>query len=584
MSGEAESPTSDRDAQRDRAARDRPLGLLLAAAGISGIAIGAVATAFRLLADHALVLQRALGERVHDVPVASWLVPIGLAALMVAASLEIVRRLAPEAAGSGVQEIEGALAGVRELRWWRVIPAKFAAGLLSLGAGLLLGREGPTIQIGGNLAQMFGRGLRLSRDDAHALVAAGAAAGLAAAFNAPLAGILFVLEEMRRHFRYGFRSFQCVLVCAALSDATVRLLTSQQPGITMPIFDPAPLGTIWIFPVFGVLLGALGVGFNRSLVASLDFFSGLRGRAFSLRGLWLGGAVGFLGWLSADSVGGGYAALDDALAMRFSLSALFVLFAVRFVATIASYGSGAPGGIFAPMLALGAVLGMGIGHTLDGNLPGLPEPGVLALAGMAGLFSATVRAPITGIALAIEMTGNFGQILPLVLTCTSAAVAAQAMGGRPIYGVLLARSLAREGRAATLDPSGPPQTLDYVVLVVADLDRALAFYTGVVGLGVRQRAESYAQLESGGTRLGLFTRDAMAEVLGADLAAPSTAAPAFELGFKVVDVDAAYADLVARGATPVAEPTDRRWPQRTAYLRDPDGHLVELAQDIDRSE
>jgi CIC family chloride channel protein len=564
-SPEAETATVDRDAGYERGAAERPIGVLLVVSALAGIAIGALATAFRLLADHALELQRQVGALLQDVSVLAWLVPMLIAGGMVAASLEIVRRLAPEASGSGVQEIEGALAGLRPLRWWRVIPAKFAAGLLSLGSGLLLGREGPTIQIGGNVAQMVARGFRLSRDDAHALVAAGAAAGLAAAFNAPLSGILFVLEEMRRHFRYGFRSFQCVLVCAALSDATVRLLTSQQPVIVMPIFDPAPLSSIWVFPLFGVLLGALGVGFNRGLVWSLDFFSGLRGLAFSLRGLWLGGAVGLLGWWSVDGVGGGYTVIGDALAMRLSLGAVFMLFAIRFAATVLSYGSGAAGGIFAPMLALGTLLGMGLGQALQASVPGVPEPGVLALAGMAGLFSATVRAPVTGIALAVEMTGNFGQILP-------------------IYSLLLDRSLLRDGHAPTLNPSGPPQTLDYVVLIVSDLDRSLDFYTGVIGLGIRQRAESYAQLESGGTRLGLFTRDAMAETLGSAIDPASNSAPAFELGFKVADVDARYADLVARGATPVAEPRDRPWSQRTAYVRDPDGHLVELVEDASGGE
>jgi catechol 2,3-dioxygenase-like lactoylglutathione lyase family enzyme len=118
---------------------------------------------------------------------------------------------------------------------------------------------------------------------------------------------------------------------------------------------------------------------------------------------------------------------------------------------------------------------------------------------------------------------------------------------------------------------------DYVVLVVADLDRSLAFWTGVLGLRLGHRSGAYAQLDTGRTRIALFERAAMAETLGRPLRAPDASAPAFELGFKVADVDAAFAELIARGAAPEVAPTDRPWGQRTAYLRDPDGHLVELA-------
>ena len=124
---------------------------------------------------------------------------------------------------------------------------------------------------------------------------------------------------------------------------------------------------------------------------------------------------------------------------------------------------------------------------------------------------------------------------------------------------------------------------DYVVLIVRDLDRALDFYTGVLGLPLSHRSGDYAQLQTGTTRLALYTRNAMEKMLGMSLQAPAANAPGFEIGFKVADVDAAFAELVARGAPPVAPPTDRFWGQRTAYVRDPDGHLVELAQDFGSS-
>ena len=123
---------------------------------------------------------------------------------------------------------------------------------------------------------------------------------------------------------------------------------------------------------------------------------------------------------------------------------------------------------------------------------------------------------------------------------------------------------------------------DYLILIVEDLDRALGFYNDVLGLRLGHRSGDYAQLDTGATRLALYTRSAMAKTLGRSLDAPASNAPGFEVGFKVADVDAAFNELVARGAQPVVAPTDRFWGQRTAYLRDPDGHLIELAQDLGR--
>ena len=123
---------------------------------------------------------------------------------------------------------------------------------------------------------------------------------------------------------------------------------------------------------------------------------------------------------------------------------------------------------------------------------------------------------------------------------------------------------------------------DYLILIVEDLDRALGFYVDVLGLRLGHRSGDYAQLDTGTTRLALYTRSAMAKTLGMALDPPVSSAPGFELGFKVSDVDAGFAELIARGAQPVMPPTDRFWGQRTAYLRDPDGHLIELAQELKR--
>jgi CIC family chloride channel protein len=413
-----------------------------------------VATVFRLVLEQLEAVYRGLIDAAGSSAVPAWAVAMVLTGTALSAAIRLVRRYAPEASGSGVHEIEGALGDERPLRWRRVIPVKFGGALLSLGGGLALGREGPSVQIGGSIGQMLGERLRLTPADCHIMVAAGAAAGLAAAFNAPLAGTLFVFEEMRPQFRYSVLSVQCVLLAAVNSDIVARFATYQTPVIHMQAFPPPPLASLWLFPIFGIACGVFGVLFNAALVSGLDLVGRLRGFALAWRGAYVGAMVGLLGWWWPAAVGGGYDVITQALHMQFSAALLLLLFVVRFGTTQLSYWSGAPGGIFAPMMALGTLFGMWFGHGAAGPFPTLvPHAGVFAVAGMAALFSATVRAPLTGVALAVEMTGNYDQILPLILTCVSATVAAAAVGGRPIYTVLLERVMTRQAAPSEGAPS-----------------------------------------------------------------------------------------------------------------------------------
>jgi CIC family chloride channel protein len=434
-------------------AQESPYGSLrvFGWAALVGSGSGLVGALFRiLLRGLAQSPITTLGPAAHSVP--SLALSMGVTALMASAALFLVRRFAPEAAGSGVQEIEGALDGVRPLRWQRVLPIKFLGGLLALGGGLVLGREGPTIQMGGNLGKMVADRRRLPLPVEQTLVAAGAGAGLAAAFNAPLAGVLFVLEEMRPQFKYTFTSVQAVVIACAMADIAVRVLTGQGPVISILTFPAPPLASLWLFPVFGAVFGLLGIPFARSLLWTLDRFAGLTGWGAVLEGPIVGATIGLFAWLHPAIVGGGDELIPSILSIPMTTGALLLLFAARLCTGALSYGCGAPGGIFAPMLALGTLFGMAYGHSVHALFPALiHDPGVFAVAGMAALFTATVRAPITGIALAIEITANYEQILPLLLTCAAATIVAELFGNRPIYSVLLARTLARtktsEGQA-----------------------------------------------------------------------------------------------------------------------------------------
>jgi len=437
------------DIHRDRNIKGN-LSLLFWALLVGAVA-GFVGGVFRLCLTRMADVRHVLLTWGQSFQGWGWIVPVVFCVVLVSGALFLVRRFAPETSGSGVQEIEGALEGVRPARWRRVLPVKFFAGLMSLSAGLVLGREGPTIQMGGSVGRMIGDLFRISGEKANILMACGAGAGLSAAFNAPLAGVLFIIEEMRSQFRYNVVSVQCVFIASAVADIVVRFLTGQGPVIDMTHLQPPHLTAMWIFLVFGMIFGGLGLLFNLALVGTLNLFSRARGWPHRLMGLFVGTGIGLLIWTCPDATGGGYEVIPRALHQSLPVAALILIFVARFGTTVFSYASGVPGGIFAPMMALGTLFGMWFGHFAHTWLPHLViHPSVFAVAGMGALFAATVRAPLTGIALAVEMTGNYILILPLILTCMAATVVAEAFGGKPIYSVLLQRTLQQEGK-----PSGP---------------------------------------------------------------------------------------------------------------------------------
>lgn len=357
----------------------------------------------------------------------------------------LVKRIAPETSGSGVQEIEGALLHRRVINWQRVLPVKFIGGVLSISGNMVLGREGPTIQMGGNLGKWLAGLVQFSQKRVDALVAGGAAAGLATAFNAPLAGILFVMEEMRASFSLTFLQFKVVAMSCVAATIVLRLILGRDPSIVMDVFQSPGLSALGLFFILGLVTGVVAIVFNRTLMWVLTW----QDRQTPFRALSYVAAVallvGFLAWLWPDAVGGGYRIIERALIFTPGLMTLALLLLMRFVLTMLCYGTGVPGGIFAPMLALGTLLGLGLSLVFGMVFPqpiGV-HPGMFAVAGMGALFAASVRAPITGIVLVVEMTQNYELILPLMVSCLTATTVVQLMGVSPIYTALLRRTLNR---------------------------------------------------------------------------------------------------------------------------------------------
>ena len=423
---------------------NRHIWLLVFCGAMVGVVVGLMASFFEIFMRLIETFKHALFSLCGGNVFIEILVSITITIVMVLASIYIVRKFAKEAGGSGIQEVEGTLKGCRKLRP-RVAPVKFVSGLLSLSSGLSLGKEGPSIHMAAAVAQIFVDRFKLTRKYSNALVSAGAGAGLAAAFNTPLSGIVFVIEEMNRKFRFSVSAIKCVIVACIMSIIVSRAIIGNPPAIKVEIFSSVPQNALWLFAVLGIIFGYFGLFFNKWLIKVANFFSNSSPKRYwslviSVCIIFGTGVV-----LSPDAVGGGYVVIANALAYGLSIKVLLALFVIRIIGLIFSYGTGVTGGIFAPMIALGTVFGLAYGMVINQLFPEYNvAAGVFAVAGMSALFTATVGAPLTGIVLVIEMTWNFQLLLPLMITCFSASMLTYIHHQTPIYDILLRRTISIE--------------------------------------------------------------------------------------------------------------------------------------------
>lgn len=464
-----------------------------------GSLAGLVAVLFRWVLFTGENARDQLLRWAHGYPAWGWAVLPTLAAVCAGIAGALTRRYAPEASGSGIPHIKAVLHHMRGLLWQRVLPVKFIAGALGISAGLSLGREGPTVQMGAATGQAVARALWVSPRARQTLIGAGAGAGLAAAFNAPLAGFVFVLEELQRDFSP--HMFGTALVASVTADVITRGLSGQLPSFHVARYPVPPLPALPIFALLGLVTGLAGVAYNRCLLGSLNLFARLSRLPVWAGPAAVGALAGLVGWFAPGALGGGHRIAETILAGHVALAAIPLLFAAKFVLSMLSYGCGVPGGIFAPLLVLGALLGLAIGQIAHHLVPGLvTDPAVFAVVGMAAYFTAIVRAPLTGIVLIVEMTSNYDQMLALLVACLISYAVADALGDRPVYEALLERDLARGLEKPSLE-----ETLLLEVSVghrsVFDGRRVqdLRLPPGCILVTVRRGAREY--VPSGATRL-----------------------------------------------------------------------------------
>jgi CIC family chloride channel protein len=405
----------------------------------AGILIGFVGGAFRWGLQTADRLRTDLVDWAHHLPGPGWLIPIAAAAAGATLAALIVR-WEPLAAGSGIQHVEAAFLGETEAPLFRVLPAKFVGGLLSIGSGLVLGREGPTVHMGAAIGAETARRARLPDSEVRMMQTALGGAGLAVTFNAPIGGALFTLEEVTKSFRV--KTVLATIVSAAVAVGCSRLITGNHSDFQVePIGVPA-LAWLPLFVVFGLLTGCLGAAYNVLTLWFLDHVAAISRIPTLAKAAAIGGIVGVAMFIYPQSVGGGDPVTQMILGgHHMVLTVVIGILAVRFIAGPLSYSAAVPGGLFAPLLAVGALWGLLFVGAFDAVWPEnatlLATP--MALVGMAAFFAATVRAPVTAMVLVVEMTATTEVLVPMMAATAAAVFAAYVVGSPPIYDSLRER-------------------------------------------------------------------------------------------------------------------------------------------------
>lgn len=341
----------------------------------------------------------------------------------------------PMIGGSGIPQVKGIIMGYLHDSWLGTLVAKFLCGTLGILGGLSLGREGPSIQLGACIAEGIGNKISKSRAEKKILIASGASAGLAAAFNAPIAGTMFALEEI-------FKYFSPIILISTMASAMIADLISKtvfglKPVFNFSISSNIPLNGYWLICLMGLVLGVLGALYNFTTIKTQKIYKSIPWLNVKTRPLVAFFCAGIFGLIFPHILGGGHKIIDEMTSSN-GISFLLVLLVLKFLFSMISFGSGAAGGIFFPLLVMGALIGAIFGNIATG-LFGFDNSLYFnfVILAMAGFFTAIVRAPMTGIILLVEMTGSFSHLLSLSIVCIISYIVADILNSAPIYDSLL---------------------------------------------------------------------------------------------------------------------------------------------------
>ncbi|MBD2138926.1 chloride channel protein [Anabaena sp. FACHB-1237] len=407
----------------------------------SGLAIAEASVIGIVAALSAVLLKEAVGWlgtwRVHS----THILPAWLILPMIATSLGffagwLVQRFAPEAVGSGIPQVKATLANVPLKLSWRVAIVKLIATIITLGSGLTLGRQGPTVQIGASLAAGMSRLVPTSPEHRRQMIAAGAGAGLAAAFNAPLAGVLFIIEELLQDL--SGLTLGTAIIAAFIGGVISRWLSGRSLQLDLQLINYSTSFSLLEIPGFlilGIFAGILAALFTKGLIFTIKIYQQLH-ISLPLKVALAGFISSIFIALLPESFRDNAGLREYMIASEHNISLAAIAFIAQFILTLIAFGSGAPGGLFAPSLILGSCLGHIIGVT-QFIIFDIGSPITYTLAGMGGFFSAVSKVPITAIVIIFEMTTDFNLVLPLMIVCVTSYLVAEKIVPGSLYTKLL---------------------------------------------------------------------------------------------------------------------------------------------------
>ena len=410
-----------------------------------GMITGLIVGTFRWIIDHTMKFLFFIYPLMRQKPI--YLIPYVIATLLIVFILgQVIKPVLNNITGSGVPQVEAVMLNENKMNWWSILWRKYVGGLLAICPGLFLGREGPCIQMGAMVGQAFGENLfHADPDDLKRLQGCGIAAGLSAAFSAPLAGVFFLVEEIT--FNFTPKEVLTALAAAMSSDLMTLFFFGTQPCLYLPLEKSLPLTSYWFVTIMGVALGLLAHLYQYCLLSLKPVYSKLTKIPKIYHSIIPLLLVIPIGLWNATLLGGSHdfiSSLFEPIFMKniqtgmLSLTLLpLIWFIVRFIFSMISYGASVPGGIFMPILVLGALLGVIFAVIMiHFNIAPKRCYGIIIVTSMCAYFGAIEKAPFTALTLLTEMVGSVEQIFPMLITTFIAYFVLDLLGGKPIYAAL----------------------------------------------------------------------------------------------------------------------------------------------------